>query len=124
MALKKSFFFLFIFTLLLAACSSSTPSLTEVKNVPHEVESNIHAEETLQQIHAGNDTYIVLQSAKAVSAKLTLDENVLNINFQQTGQENKQRQIYVYQLNRGNATYDTMNVFINGKATPFDNISM
>lgn len=124
MALKKSFFFLFIFTLLLTACSSSTPSLTEVKNIPREVESNKHAEETLQQIHVDNDTYIVLQSAKAVSAKLTLDENVLNINFQQTGQKNKQRQNYVYQLNRGNTTYDTINVFINGKATPFDNISM
>lgn len=49
-----------------------------------------------------------------------MTENILNIKFNTTNQENTELKQYIYKLNRGDSEHDTINVLVNEEITPFD----
>lgn len=111
-------------SIILAACSSSKPSMTEVENVPKKVQQLMEPEYTLQLMNKDEkESYIILQSKGTVSAELEEKGDVLNIKFNKENQKNKTLTSHVYHLNRVNASYDKMKVFVNGKETAFDSSS-
>lgn len=122
--MKKLFSLMLSASIILAACSSSKPSMTEVENVPKKVQQLMEPEYTLQLMNKDEkESYIILQSKGTVSAELEEKGDVLNIKFNEENQKNKTLTSHVYHLNRGNASYDKMKVYVNGKETSFDSSS-
>lgn len=120
--MKKLFCLILFFTLILAACNSSKLSISEIQSVPNKVQDAINSDYTLQRISDGKkNTYIIFQSTGTVTADLEVIENILNIKLDSENQEINELKQHVYKLTRGDAEYDTINVLVNGKATPFDN---
>lgn len=120
--MRKLFSLMLIATIILAACNSSKLSFTEIQSVPNEIQDSISSDYTLQRISDGEkNTYIIFQATGTVSADLEVRENILNIKFSSENQQNNELKPYVYKLNHGDAGYDTINVLVNGKETPFDN---
>ncbi|AWE07724.1 peptidylprolyl isomerase [Lysinibacillus sp. 2017] len=120
--MKKLFCLILFFTLILAACNSSKLSISEIQSVPNKVQDAINSDYTLQRISDGKkNTYIIFQSTGTVTADLEVIENILNIKLDSENQENNELKQHVYKLTSGDAEYDTINVLVNGKATPFDN---
>lgn len=119
--MRKLFSFMLVAMIILAACNSSELSITEIQNIPNKVQDLINSDYTLQSISDGEkNTYIIFQSTGTVSAELEERGNILNIKLNSENQANSELKPYVYKLNRGNAEYDTINVLVNGKETPFD----
>lgn len=111
-------------TLLLAACNSSEVSISEIQSVPNKVQDVINSDYTLQKINDGEkNAYIIFQSTGTVTADLEVKENILNIKLDSTNLENNEIKQYIYKLTRGDTEYDTINVLVNGKATPFDSVT-
>jgi predicted small secreted protein len=120
--LKKLFCFIVLFTLILSACNSTELSIHEIQNVPNKVQDVIDSDYTLQLIRDGKkNAYVTFQSTGTVTANLEVIENILNININSETEENNELKQNVFKLTRGNAEYDTINVLVNGKDTPFDN---
>lgn len=121
--MKRLFSLLFVFTIILAACNSSELSITEVQNVPKEIQNLIGSDYTLQLIYDSkkDDTYIIFHSSGTVTAELELSENILNIKLNSANQESNEVKPHVYKIIRGDAEYDTINVQVNGENTHFDN---
>lgn len=106
--------------IILAACNSKL-SISELQSVPSKVQDVINSDSTLQMITNGeNNKYIVFHSTGAVSVELEVTENILNIKFKTTNQENTELKQYVYKLNRGDSEHDTINVLVNEENMPFD----
>lgn len=106
--------------IILAACNSKL-SISELQSVPSKVQDVINSDSTLQMITNGEkNTYIVFHSTEAVSVELEVTENILNIKFKTTNQENTELKQYVYKLNRGDSEHDTINVLVNEENMPFD----
>ena len=123
--MRKLMSFLFIATLLLVACNNSELSIQEVESVPSEVQDRINTDYTLQLINDSEkgDAYIIFQSKGTVTTELELKDNRLDIKLDQTSQDHSSLKQYVYKITRGDTEYDTINVLLNGKATPLDNVS-
>ena len=108
-------------TMILAACNSSEVSISEIQSIPNKVQDVINDDYTLQLINDGKkNAYIIFQSLGAVTAELEVIENILNIKLDSANEENNELKQYVYKLTRGDATYDTIDVLVNGESTPFD----
>jgi len=61
--LKKLFYPLLFFVLILAACNSSELSISEIQNVPNNVQDKINSDYTLQLVNDGENTaYIIFYS--------------------------------------------------------------
>lgn len=112
-------------TMIVAACNSSELSITEIQSIPNKVQDRINTDYTLQLINDSEkkNAYIIFQSTGTVTAQLEVRENILDIKLDSTSQENNELKQYVYEITRGDAEYDTVNVLINGQATPLDNAS-
>ncbi len=111
-------------TMILAACNSSELSITEIQSIPIEVQDRINTDYTLQLINDGKkNAYIIFQSSGTVTAELEVIENILNIKLDSANEENNELKQYAYKLTRGDATYDTIHVLVNGEATPFDSVT-
>lgn len=111
-----------VVTIILAACNSSELSISEIQSVPNKVQDVISSDYTLQRISDGEkNTYIIFHSTGTVTAELEVVENILNIKLDSANQESNELKQYVYKITRGDAEYDTINVLVNGKDTPFDN---
>lgn len=107
--------------IILAACNSSKLSISEIQSVSSKVQDVINSDATLQMIINGEkNTYIIFHSTETVSAELEVTENILNIKFKTTNQENTELKQYVYKLNRGDSEHDTINVLVNEENMPFD----
>ena len=110
--------------IILVACNSSELSITEIQSIPTKVQDRINLDYTLQLINDGKkNAYIIFQSSGAVTAELEVIENILNIKLDSVNEENNELKHYVYKLTRGDATYDTIDVLVNGESTPFDNVT-
>lgn len=123
--MKKFIFCLLFFAFLLVACNESQLTISEIQNVPTDVQERIHTDYTLQLINDSSkgDAYIVFQSQGIVTAELEVKENKLDIKLNSANQEDQTVKQYVYKITPGDAEYDTINVLVNGKATHFDNVS-
>lgn len=114
-----------VVTIILAACNSSELSISEIQSVPKQVDDRISSEYTLQLINDSkkDHAYIIFRSTEKVTAELEVRESILNIKLDSTNQESNVFSQYVYKITRGDAEYDTMHVLVNGKNTPFDNVT-
>jgi len=111
--------------IILAACNSSELNISEIQSIPTKVQEKINTDYTLQLIEESEegDSYIVFHSLETVKAQLELKENILIIKLDSITQENNELKPHVYKITRGDAEYDTINVLINGQATPLDSVS-
>lgn len=123
--MKKLFYSMLFVTMIVAACNSSELSITEIQSIPNKVQDRINTDYTLQLINDSEkkNAYIIFQSTGTITAQLEVRENILDIKLDSTSQENNELKQYVYEITRGDAEYDTVNVLINGQATPLDNAS-
>ncbi|WP_229389618.1 peptidylprolyl isomerase [Lysinibacillus sphaericus] len=111
--------------IIVAACYSKELSIIEIQSVPTKVTERINPNSTLQYIHDSEkrDAYIIFQSLETVIAQLEVRENILDIKLDSVSQENSELKQYVFKITRGDAKYDTVQVLVNGYATPFDIVS-
>lgn len=108
-------------TMILTACNSSEVSISEIQSIPNKVQNVINTDYTLQLINVGEKSaYIIFQSTGTVTADFEVIENMLNIKLDISNERNSELKLYAYKLTRGNATYDSIQVLLNGKETPFD----
>ena len=110
-------------TMILVACNSSEVSIREIESIPNKVQDVINTDYTLQLINDGEkNAFIIFQSPGTVTAKLEVIENILNIKLDRTNEENGELKQYAYKLTRGDATYDSIQVLVNGKETPISKV--
>lgn len=123
--MRKLFSLLLMTVIILAACNSSELNISEIQSIPTNVQEKINTDYTLQLLEDSEegDSYIVFHSLETVKAQLELKENILIIKLDSITQENSELKPHVYKITRGDAEYDTINVLINGQATPLDSVS-
>lgn len=121
--MKKLFPLMLVVTIIVAACTPSELSISEIQNVPNRIQALIDTDYTLQSIYDSDkdNIYIIFHSTETVTAELDKRENVLNIKLDSVKQEGNALKQYVYKITRGDAEYDTIIILLNGKNTPIDN---
>lgn len=114
---------LLLFTLcILVACDSQALSLVEMKTIPKDIQQKINTNNSLEMINTKNTSYIVFNSKGIVTAEVEIQGDKLLIKFDVTDSEDEGIIQHVYKL-----TYDTdqveyIDILINGKSTPIDNV--
>ncbi|TKI47451.1 peptidylprolyl isomerase [Lysinibacillus tabacifolii] len=123
--MRRQFSLMLVTAIIVAACYSKELSIIEIQSVPTKVTERINPNSTLQYIHDSEkgDAYIIFQSLETVIAQLEVKENILDIKLDSVSQENSELKQYVFKITRGDAKYDTVQVLVNGYATPFDIVS-
>ena len=121
--MRKILFLLIFTTTLLVACNTSILGMTKIDTVPSDVKDKIVADYKLQLIYDGEDTaYIVYQSNRTVSTALVTEGDTLKVKLEELNKQTDVIQQHIYKL-RLEPEYKVINVLINGKSTPFDNVS-
>lgn len=117
--IKKLFYLILFFTLILSACSSSV-SIDQTFDIPDEVQNVINTDHQLQLIKKGMNAYIIFQSTETLThTEFEVIDRILNINFNSENQENTELKQYIFKMNPGNVK---VKILINGKVSSFDNI--
>lgn len=120
--MRKNMMLGLLTAIILSACNSSTVSISEVKGAPKSIEKEAKAAYDLQLIQDGdNQTYLVYQTSKRVSADLKQKDDVITIELDESESESKTKKPFIYKLSLDSPNH-TLKVFINGKKTPFDRI--
>ena len=118
--IKKLFYLILFFTLILSACNSSSVSIDQTFDIPEKVQNVINTDHQLQLIKKGMDAYIIFQSTETLTlTEFEVIDSILNIKFNSENQENTELKQYIFKMNPGNVK---VKVLINGKVTSFDNI--
>ncbi|MEI4771872.1 peptidylprolyl isomerase [Psychrobacillus sp. FJAT-51614] len=118
--IKKLFYLILFFTLILSACNSSSVSIDQTFDIPEKVQNVINTEHQLQLIKKGMNAYIIFQSTETLTlTEFEVIDSILNIKFNSENQENTELKQYIFKMNPGNVK---VKVLINGKVTSFDNI--
>lgn len=118
--IKKIFCLILFFTLILAACNSSSVSIGQTFDIPDKVQNVINTDYKLQLINNGMNAYIIFQSSETLTlTEFEVIDNILNINFNTENQENTELKQYIFKINPGNIK---VKVLVNDKVTSFDNI--
>ncbi|CEG27192.1 hypothetical protein [Bacillus sp. B-jedd] len=108
--------------ILLSACSTSTLSFKEVDRVPKSVQENINPNYKLQSIRDGKKgSYIIFHSRGDVESKLVPQGNKVVIKFKVLNGDDNSIKRYVYYLTT-ESKHDVLEVLVNGKSIPFDEI--
>lgn len=122
--LKKIFVFVFLVISILSACNSSPLSLSEIKNVPDNVQDKVDSNLKLQSItDGGKGYYIVFHSSRDVEADLETQGDTVIIKFNETNSDKdviKQNTFYL----TTDPELDVIDVQVNGVSTPFDNVTV
>lgn len=121
----KKTLLLFLVSVLLSGCISNEPelSLSELEKVPDNIKVLIEPTFTLQLIDEGEGiAYIVYQTNGTVATDLETREDKVNVKLNVSNNNNADSKQHVYKLIL-EANYEIIDVYINGKSTPFDNIS-
>ena len=106
-------------TMILVACNSSEVSIREIESIPNKVQDVINDDNPVQLINVGEkDAYIIFQSTGTVTDDVEVIENILTIKLDRTNEENGELKQYAYKLTGGIATYDAIQVLVNGEETP------
>ena len=119
---KILFLLLLLFaTFLLAACNSSTLSISEMDVIPNNVQDKIDPSHTLQLIDDGEDiAYIVYQSKGTIAVDLEEQGDTL---LDETNKKDGAIEQHVYKLTL-NPEHEAIDILINGKSTPIDNVTV
>lgn len=118
--IKKLFYLILFFTLILSACNSSSVSIDQTFDIPEKVQNVINTDHQLQLIKKGMNAYIIFQSTETLTlTEFEVIDSILNIKFNSENQENTELKQYIFKMNPGNVK---VKVLINGKVTSFDNI--
>lgn len=118
--IKKLFYLILFFTLILSACNSSSVSINQTFDIPEKVQNVINTDHQLQLIKKGMNAYIIFQSTETLTlTEFEVIDSILNIKFNSENQENTELKQYIFKMNPGNVK---VKVLINGKVTSFDNI--
>ena len=121
--MKKLFYSILFFALILAACNSSELSISEIQTVPNNVQDKIDFDYTLQLITDGeNMAYIIFHSKGTVTTDLETKGDTLIVKLDSTNKDNNELKQYVYKLTL-DPKHNTIDVLVNGKSTPFDNVT-
>ena len=121
--MKKLFYSILFFVLILAACNSSELSISEIQTVPNNVQDKINFDYTLQLINDGeNMAYIIFHSKGTVTADLETKGDTLIVKLDSTNKDNNELKQYVYKLTL-DPEHNTIEVLVNGQSTPFDNVT-
>lgn len=121
----KKILFLLFFTLFLAACDKSTLSLSEVTNVPVDIQDKMEVDYRLQLINDGKDlytSYIVYRTAEKVTTDLEMQGDTVKIKLDETNLQDGAAEPHVYKLTL-DPEHGVIEVLVNGQSTPFDNIT-
>src|SRR5690606_41851705 len=102
-SLRKLFSLMFVLAIVLAACSSSELSITEVHKIPPKVQESIDSIDTDYTLQLVNDSktdvkYIIFQSAGTVTAELEEREDILDIKLDTENGGNSELIQYVYKI--------------------------
>lgn len=118
--MKKLFYSILFFALILAACNSSELSISKIQNVPNNVQEIINPDYTLQLINDGeNMSYIVFYSKGTVTTDLETKDDTLIVKLDSINEDSNELKQFVYKLTL-DPEHDTINVLVNGQSTPFD----
>ena len=114
--------FIFFLAINLTACQSSTLSISEVKEVPNNVQEMINPNHTLQLVNEDEDAYfIVFQSKGTYTIDLETEDNKVLVKLDEVNQQDDILKQHVYKLTLA-PEHDTIGVYINGNHIPFDNV--
>ncbi|MFN7253190.1 MAG: peptidylprolyl isomerase [Anaerobacillus sp.] len=121
--MKKIFVLVFLVSII-SACNSSTLSLSEVKNVPNNVQDKVDSDLKLQSItDGGKGYYIVFHSSGDVETDLETEGDTVIIKFNETNLgENVVKQNTFYLTT--DPEPNVIDVHVNGESTPFDNVTV
>ena len=118
--MKKLFYLILFFTLILVGCNSGSVSIDQTFDIPEKVQNVIHPDNQLQLITKGINGYIILQSPETLTlTELEAIDGIIHINFNTENQGNTELKQYIFKMSPGNAN---VKVLVNGKVTSFDNI--
>jgi len=108
---------------LLSACSDpEVTSFSEVTQITGDVWEHVDPALHLQLLSSDDQTYIVFQSERAVTADYEIIDNRVIIKLDESGNKQEVTETHVYKL-RTNAKQDTIDVRVNGKQRPFDQVA-
>lgn len=121
--LRKIILVLFASFLLTACNNDSKLSISELENVPDDVQAAIDSESTLQLINEGkNIAYVVFQSNGEVITDLEEQGDTLKIKLDRKKGNDDVIVHHVYKLTL-DKKHKTIDVLINGESKPFDTIT-
>ncbi|OXS73556.1 hypothetical protein B1B04_12590 [Lysinibacillus sp. KCTC 33748] len=122
--LKKLLFLVLLTMLILTACNSSTLSISEIEIVPDKVQKVIDEKYTLQKINVVDKdiSYVVFRSKGTVTSDIETQGDTLIIKLDVTNQQDNAIKQHVYKLTL-DPDLDTIDIHINGKSTPIDNVT-
>lgn len=121
--MKKLLYPLLFFVLILVGCNSSELSISEIQNVPNNVQDKVNSDYTLQLINDGENTaYIIFYSKGIVTTNLETKDDTLIVKYDSTNKDNNELKQFVYKLTWDNE-HNTIEVLVNGQSTPFDNVT-
>jgi len=122
-ALKKVFVTAVFAVLILSACNSSKLSFSEIENVPRKLEKHIDSDIKLQLINDGTKgSYVIFRSKGEIGAELDLQDNIINIIFNEINPQEDAVKQNVYYLTT-DSKYDKINVLVNSKKVSFDEVT-
>lgn len=122
--LKKIILLVFLVISILTACNSSTLSLSEIENVPNNVQDKVDSNLMLQSItDGGKGYYIVFHSSGEVETDLETKGDTLIIKFNVTNAEDDVVRQNTFYLTT-DPEHEAIDVHVNGESIPFDNITL
>lgn len=121
--MRKILFLFIMTTAILVACNTSTLSMSELEIIPNNVNDKIDSNYTLQLIYDGEDiAYIVYHSKGTVATDLKTQGDTLKVRLDETNKQDDVIEQHVYKLTL-DPEHGVIDVLINGKSKPFDNVS-
>lgn len=108
---------------MLVACQSDDSGLTEIQNIPDQVQEHIDPTLQLQSINEEDGMYIVFHASGDVLAKLDKQEDTVILKINVNGNEKGTVKQHVYYVTTG-TDHGTIDVLVDGKSKAFDSVTV
>lgn len=116
----KKIFGLVFMSAILSACNSSTLSLSEVENVPDDIQDSVNFDVQLQFIMDGNNNYyVVLHSSGDVAADVESEGDTVIVKLDETNLEDDVVMQNTFYLTTAQENHE-LNIELNGEPTSID----
>ncbi len=116
----KIMFVLIFMSAILSACNSSTLSLSEVEDVPDEIQDSVNFDVQLQFIMDGNNNYyVVLHSSGDVAADVESEGDTVIVKLDETNLEDDVVMQNTFYLTTAQENHE-LNIELNGEPTSID----
>ncbi|WP_110928879.1 hypothetical protein [Bacillus massiliglaciei] len=120
--MKKRLTPLLLTLFILASCSSSALSLSEIETILSDIQNKMNPNLTLQLLTDGsNSSYINFHSKGMVAADIETQRETLILKLDESELQENMKQ-HVYKLTAG-PEHKNILVHINGKSVPFDSVT-